>query len=239
MKKQIRLLIRLQQEDLTLERLRRRVLEGPQQIKGFDREIAALEEDVEADKRRVEEAKKTQRQHEAEVEDGVEQIRKSKTRLMSIKTNKEYQALLKEIENIKGVNGAREDKVLECMEEIENIGEILKIKQRDLSATRIRLDNEKKAVEADIRDAEEQIAESEEHRQEMVSVLDPKLLTRYEQIMAMSGGTAVVMADNATCGECHMNIPPQMYNELHKGDSLKFCPHCDRIIYWKGFLDAN
>jgi predicted nucleic acid-binding Zn-ribbon protein len=47
------------------------------------------------------------------------------------------------------------------------------------------------------------------------------------------GGIAISQVVNATCSGCNMNIPPQMYNELQKRDSLKFCPNCERIIYWK------
>ncbi len=38
---------------------------------------------------------------------------------------------------------------------------------------------------------------------------------------------------DAVCQGCHMNIPPQMYNELQREDSLKMCPSCERIIYWQ------
>jgi predicted nucleic acid-binding Zn-ribbon protein len=30
-----------------------------------------------------------------------------------------------------------------------------------------------------------------------------------------------------------MNIPPQVYNELQRCDSLKYCPSCFRIIHWQ------
>jgi hypothetical protein len=238
-KEQIHSLVKLQQEDQTLDRLRRQVLEGPQRINELEREIEALEQNLEADKRRIQEVKKAQRVYEAEVEDGIEHINKSKARLMTIKSNREYQALLKELEDIERTNTEKEDKILQCMEEIETISQILEVKQRELSSVRNTFEEEKRAVDADIRRAREQICETEKCREGTVKILDPKLLARYGRIKASSGGTAVVVAENATCGGCHMNIPAQMYNELHGDDSLKFCPHCGRIIYWKGLVDAT
>jgi predicted nucleic acid-binding Zn-ribbon protein len=238
-KEQIELLVRLQREDQALERLRRQVLEGPHRIKESESNVAALEEDLETDKRHIDEVNKAQRHFEVEVEDAVEQIRKSKGRLMAIKSNKEYQAFLKEIEDAERVNADKEDRILECMEEIEGLSQTLEVKQGDLSMARDRLEEETRIVEEDIRKAKEQIDDIERRREETVRFLDRTLLSRYERIKAKSGETAVVWVENATCSGCHMNIPPQMYNELHKGDSLEFCPHCQRIIYWKGLSDTT
>jgi predicted nucleic acid-binding Zn-ribbon protein len=70
-------------------------------------------------------------------------------------------------------------------------------------------------------------------RAELMQSIDSQLIVKYEQIKAWSGGIAVALVNNATCAECHLSIPPQMYNELQRQDALKFCPNCQRIIYWK------
>jgi hypothetical protein len=43
----------------------------------------------------------------------------------------------------------------------------------------------------------------------------------------------IIAVIDAVCQGCHMNIPPQMYNELQRGDNLTKCPMCQRLIYWK------
>lgn len=239
MREQIDLLVKLQQKDETLGRLRKQIHEGPQQIKEHERKVADLEENLKGDQKRIEEAKKIQRQYEAEVEDGIARIKKSKSRLMSIKSNKEYQALLKEIEDTESANAEKEDKILDCMEEMERLNRILEGKKKDLSATRDRLEAEKRVIDTDVMQAQEQLSETEKRRENMARIIDRKLLARYEKIKARSGGIAVALVENATCGGCHLNIPPQMYNELQRGDSLKFCPHCDRIICWKGCVAST
>ena len=60
-----------------------------------------------------------------------------------------------------------------------------------------------------------------------------QLLEKYERIKINREGVGMALVNNATCSECHLGIPPQMYNELQKQDSLNFCPNCQRIIYWK------
>jgi uncharacterized protein len=32
---------------------------------------------------------------------------------------------------------------------------------------------------------------------------------------------------------CNMQLPPQLYNTLFKGDEMYFCPHCQRILILK------
>ncbi|NVM22783.1 MAG: hypothetical protein HWN68_13505 [Desulfobacterales bacterium] len=236
MREQIGLLVKLQEKDRALNRLRKQIHEGPLQINELESEVGSLEDSLADDKGRIEDVKKLQHQYESEVEDAIGHIKKSKSRLMAIKSNKEYHALLKEIEDTEKANAERENKTLSCMEELESLNQVLESKGKDLSVMRDRLENEKRAIEADVRQAKEQVSQLEKGRGSMVEAIEPKLLARYEQIKARMGGIAIALVENATCCGCHLNIPPQMYNELQKGDSLKFCPHCDRIICWKGHV---
>jgi predicted nucleic acid-binding Zn-ribbon protein len=232
-KEQMALLVELQEQDETLDQLRRRIREGPQRVKEIEGRVEILEGNLEAGKNRIQEVQKLQRQLEAEVEDGAGQIGKSKSRLLTIKSNKEYQAILKEIEDTQRTNAEKEDKILGFMEEIEGLNQELQHKEKELSAVRVRFEEEKRTVDGEVREAEVEVSELEKHRQETAQAMDSGLLARYEQLRVRTGGRAVAYVENTTCSGCHLNIPPQMYNELQRRDSLKFCPNCDRIIYWK------
>ena len=233
MKEQINLLVKLQEKDRVLDRFRRQIREGPERLQDLGKELQTLEEDVEADKRRIQDLNKTQREYEAEIEDGLAHIRKSRGRLMSIKNNKEYRALLREIEEAEKGNADKEDTILSCLEELENLNKELEVKEKGLSAMRDSLESEKTAVSKEVARVHEELSDTEKSREKLVQTVAPQLLAKYEQIKTRSGGIAVALVNNATCSECHLGIPPQMYNELQRQDSLKFCPNCQRIIYWK------
>ncbi|MCK4487075.1 MAG: hypothetical protein KAU38_09980 [Desulfobacterales bacterium] len=233
MKEQINLLVKLQQKDRVLDRFRRQIREGPERLQDLEKELEGVEEGVEADKRRIQELKKTQRDYEAEIEDGLAHIRKSRGRLMGIKNNKEYLALLREIEEAEKGNADKEDRILSCLEELEKLNKELEAKEKGLSAMRDRLESEKTAIAKEIARVQEELSDTEKSREKLVETITPELLSKYEQIKARSGGIAMALVNNATCSECHLGIPPQMYNELQRQDSLKFCPNCQRIIYWK------
>jgi predicted nucleic acid-binding Zn-ribbon protein len=232
-KKQVELLVKLQEIDQTIDQLRWQMRDGPERLRELEKKVQTLEEDIETDQRRVQELKQAQRQYEADIEDGIAHIRKSRGRLMSIKNNREYRALLREIEDTEKENAAREDGVLECLEELERLNQGCEVKRKDQVVLQDGLENEKKTIAKEVTRIQRELSHIEQDREKLGQAIDPSLLTKYQQIKAMSGGIAVSLVNHATCGECHLGIPPQMYNELQRQDTLQFCPNCHRIIYWK------
>ncbi|MGD9022383.1 MAG: C4-type zinc ribbon domain-containing protein [Deltaproteobacteria bacterium] len=234
MREQINLLVELQDKDQTLDRLRWQIRQGPEQLQDLERQISKLEEDIAFDRLRVQEVQKAQRQYEADMEDAVAHMRKSRGRLMTIKSNKEYRALLREIEETEKSNAVREDKVLACLEELEELTKEIEAKGERLSVLRDRLRGEEITIRAEMADLQEELSAVASTRAKLIENIDARLLARYERIKARSGGIAIALVNNATCSECHLGIPPQMYNELQKQDTVQLCPNCQRIIYWKG-----
>lgn len=239
MKEQIELLIELQNKDHAIERLRWQMREGPERLRDLARGLQGVEGDIENDKTRIQEVKKSQRQYEAEIEDAIAHIKKSRGRLMGIKNNKEYQALIKAIDETERENAKREDRVLACLEELDQLNKALAAKVEGLSAMRNQFETEQTTTAEEIANVEKELAEIGGSREELVQSIDSQLLGKYERIKIRGAGVAVALVNNATCSECHMNIPPQMYNELQRQDSLKFCPNCQRIIYWKATESAS
>lgn len=233
MREQIELLANIQQKDNTLKQLREQIFQVPLRIEEKENRVRELAEYLETDKNRIEETQKLQRQYEAEVDDGSERIKKSKGRLLSIKNNKEYQAVLKEIEEIKNENAQREDKILAFMEEQERLKQALNEQANELTNMRETFETEKTAIQAELKEAEKRLWKEEAQRREMAKAVGTDVLRTYEHLKTRIGCPVVVLAKKTTCTGCNLNIPPQMYNELQKRDSLRFCPNCNRIIYWE------
>lgn len=233
MKKQIDLLVELQEKDRLIDRLQGQISDGPKQIEDIERKLRSAEEGVEAHKARIQDLKKSQRTFEAEIEDGIAHIRKSRGRLMTIKNNKEYRALIKEIEETEKENSSKEDKVLSYLEQLENLAQKLQNDEQALVGLRETAKSEKQAVEEELAARKKELSRVNEGRESLIGTIDRDLLGKYDRIKARSGGIAIALVNNATCSACYMNIPPQMYNELQRQDSLQHCPHCQRLIYWK------
>ena len=43
----------------------------------------------------------------------------------------------------------------------------------------------------------------------------------------------VVEARGGICLGCHINLPPQMFNELQRYREVRQCPSCHRIVFWR------
>ena len=233
MREQINLLARIQVKDNIVNKLQRQIDEGPSRIAEIEETVRRLAEGLETDKERLKEVKALQRQCERDVEDGLERIRRSKSRLLNIKSNKEYQAALKEIEDTEKANREKEDQILVYMEELDALQQRLAEKEEEFATAKRKHEAQKAAIEEEIEAAQSEVAEHRHERRDMESAVDVEILRIYDRLQRRLGGLAVASVEDATCSACNMSIPPQMYNELQRMDSLRFCPNCDRLIYWK------
>jgi predicted nucleic acid-binding Zn-ribbon protein len=86
-------------------------------------------------------------------------------------------------------------------------------------------------LEKERRESEKELLELNQKRNEIVSRVDSTLLKQYEFLKERLRGVAVAKVKDATCLGCHMHIPPQLFNELHRGDRIITCPSCLRILH--------
>lgn len=191
------------------------------------------EEPIGAAQRLQQELQKKYRTQEAELKANQERIAKSHEKLRSVKTNKEYQSGLKEVDDLSLIGSQLEDEMIACLDEIQAAQSFLKENQAqgERRAAEIRMEMDQVREEAQAAQAR---LESVKAEAEGVATRIPSdLLALYRRIRdRKSDGVALVEVRAAVCGGCHVNIPPQMYNELQRQDRLKNCPNCDRIIYW-------
>jgi predicted nucleic acid-binding Zn-ribbon protein len=201
------------------------------QIKKLDLELEASRAIVKKSETALDDLRKKYRETETELNMNAPRIEKSKEKLRAVKNNKEYQSLLKEIEDLKKQSSSMEDNMLECLEQIESSEASLKESEIEFRSMeeRIQLEKEEVAKESEQGRLELQTLNAD---WEKVSVaVDPGILRTFEKIRQMVGGITIAPVVNAVCQACNMNIPPQLYNELLRFDSLKHCPSCQRIIY--------
>ena len=216
------------------------IIQADRQINALDNEALAL--DHAADERKavvtsektvIEDLRKSYRELESESKINAEMIVKSNEKLRAVKTNKEYQSTLKEIEELQKKISSIEDTMLDHLEKIESAETVAKQKESELSEF-IESCREKKETLAVKAQRERQALETLNDKKRQISAkADPKMIIVLDDVKKKVRGMPVVPAKQATCMGCHMNIPAQLYNELQRFDALRFCPHCHRIIYWE------
>lgn len=234
MKEQIRVLVKLQHLDTEAVRIKTTLKNVSKKLKNLDSSIKEIEQTIKAQESVLNELKKEYRNYESDVKTNLAKNKKSQEKLRAVKTNKEYQSLLKEIEDVKSKNSTIEDKMIECLDRIDETEGIIAEKKDEYLEFSDRIKSEKQSIEHEADIDKKKLDELDMDRKNVSGLIDSQLFKKYLGIKEQNqGGRAVVPVKDAVCHGCNVNLPPQLYNELFRYDSLKFCPNCQRIIYLK------
>jgi len=233
MKEQIEILAKLQEVEIETGKIKTFLGDAPERLNNLDTRLTEFEQMLEAEESNINEMKKTYRSYESDAQMSLSRIKKSQERLSSVKTNKEYQSILKEIEDLKEKNSQIEDKMLEYLDRIDEAESAVEAKRDDYLELSDQINHEKADIKQETGERKKRLAQLDTEWNKISEVVEPDLLQKFNIIKETISRVALVPVQDAICQGCHMNIPPQMYNELQRFDSLKFCPNCQRMIYWK------
>jgi uncharacterized protein len=159
-----------------------------------------------------------------------ENIVRSDARLKEIKTQKEYQAVSKEIASAKKLQMELEDQILQKTGQLEEWQVELTERQENLQALEVNIALQKSEVQSKIDSLEAEISAGVIAREATVKGLPASIVKRYGRLRDQRKGIAVVEAKDGCCLGCNMNLPPQLYNTLFRGDDVITCPHCQRML---------
>lgn len=233
MEEQLGLLIQLQELDATIRTRSEQKNRLPEALAALERRRAAARDDLDAVKESLQAAQKNKRDRDKDLEVGAQKVEKLKARASEIKNNKEYQALLKEIEAAEQESKAIEDDILLLMEKIDGAaGQITAAEQRAREEEAV-IQAEQKQHEAAFARLEEELKAVEQARREMVSRIQPPVLAQYQKLLVSKAGSAMAEARGESCSGCYMSIPPQVFVNVKKNESIINCPNCGRILYYK------
>ncbi len=233
MDEQLNLLIQLQEIDGQIRVLAERKKHLPDALAAIENKRAGLKADLEAVKGGLNTAQKSKRDRDKDLEIGVQKVEKLKARTSEIKTNKEYQALLKEIETAEQENKAVEDDILILMEKVDGASTAIAAAEKRAREEEGLLQSEQKQQEAEYAKIEDILKEIEAARKDAVSRIQPAILSLYQALLVSKGGIAMAEARGESCSGCYMSIPPQVFVNVKKNESIITCPHCGRILYYK------
>ncbi|MBI5420234.1 MAG: hypothetical protein HZA60_09095 [Deltaproteobacteria bacterium] len=180
-----------------------------------------------------EQLRKDRREKERDIEEEREKVERAKAKLMSIKTNKEYYAMLKEIEGTKRANTQHEDELLAILARYEEAEKRLAEFKAEVEEVGGRYRERMVDVEAKMASFDKDVFALEAKKSDVAKRLDPGLARRFEMIFDRRDGIAIVPARNQSCTGCHMNISPQLFNLLQREDRIYTCPNCNRVLYYE------
>lgn len=232
MKDKLLVLIQLQECDNRIEKILQAKEQGPLRIQKLEDEVRVMESQFKTDEDQIEVFRKDRRVLEREIQELDGKIDKSSTKLTQIKSNKEYTAALKEIDDLKTIKFQAEEKAIQIMETAEEREQKCKNHKDTLKTLKDKCEKDKEEIKKDLLALERDLEALEKERNQLCSDFDQSLLKKYLFLRERKGGLAISSVVTGVCQTCHMGIPPQKFNELIRGSDLMTCPHCNRIIYW-------
>lgn len=231
MKEHIDQLINLQSIDLEIDQIENEI---KAQQDALDARIAALAERealINELQEQIGSRDKERRTLEAETADKMAFVKDRQSKMMQVQTGREQTALLKEIEEGKKSAKESEEKIVALMEEVEQLGARITEEKNLLKGEKELVAEETDKVRVTIEAISGTRKEKDALRQQQAQGIKGSVLKKYTTLRERRNGLAVVNVLQGVCQGCYMNIPPQRYNQLLKGDQIFDCPTCQRIIY--------
>lgn len=225
-------LIDVQEIDKEIREIAQEMEKLPEELKAGEAAVEDLKAQHAVHLQELEDLKSQRHQTEMEMAEMEEGITASRQRLMEIKSNIEYKAMLKEIAFKEDQRDQRETKILEFMDQLEAQGKLIADQEGQIEAQQAALSRQSQEVEAQMVKLRQELVKLEEQRKKLRKGVPPALLKRYEFIRQRRNGSAIAPVREGVCMGCHMNILPQQFIDLQKGAEILQCPHCQRILYW-------
>lgn len=232
MEESMKSLIDLQACDTEMGNLQSRIAKGPMKIKELENQLVDMDSEYEAAETQLEDLRRLRREIDSDIEAINGKIDKANTKLSNIKSNKEYKAALKEIDDLTREKSKLEDKAIELMEQVDALSEQCRVKKEERERVHEEINQEKERIVQEMNAMDKAIQSLSRKRGKFCKKVSDDLLRKYDFIRERKAGLALTPVFNGVCQACHMEIPPQRYNELIRGEKLLDCPNCHRIIYW-------
>jgi hypothetical protein len=206
----------------------------PQELQAIRAAVSEHAKAVEALKAKLDATKKEIRLKEKDLEFSNAKRVKAEARLYEVKTNKEYSAVLAEIEEIKQEKARIEEETLALMERQER----LSVEVREAEARLRARDTQAKAEDAEVRErlanVEADLAIVQSDRDALARQLPADLLASYEKLLRHRSNLGVSrVLPGGICGGCRVTLTPQTFQELKQQSGLRTCESCGRYLYWE------
>jgi predicted nucleic acid-binding Zn-ribbon protein len=236
---QLQYLINLQKIDLRILQIQDQLRKAPELLKSAEAPLQDILARLQALKNTDESLVKQRRGAERELATQEDQLQKIRNRLSELKTNKEYQAHLFEIELARKKKDSIEENVLEIMERVEQNEQAIKELEAQVKEAQTAYDEEKARLDARFAALSNELADLDQQQKTLAETVDKPLLARYNRLKIMRKGYAVAQLRDGACGGCQLQLPPQLVAEVKRGNELLDCSYCHRILYMAHHLETE
>jgi uncharacterized protein len=232
---QLKRLEELQEHDAKIQELESSLKAIPMKLASTENDLARVEGLLANERQALGETERYYGEQKGLLTEDEIQVAGAKHKLSQAKNSKEYMAAQREIEQRREGLTTREGEIAKLVEAVDVKKKLLADKAGDVEALKASIAKDGEAAKARMAEIQGKIAELRAERDKLAAAVKPEVLKRYSNIR-MRRGLAVVSVRNGTCQGCNMNIPPQLFIVIQRGQTIETCPSCHRIIYWEDLM---
>lgn len=224
-------LIHLQAVETASAEARRAIADEPTRHQELDARLAAARQTLEHERARLAANQVARRDIEKELATHQGRLSKYKDQLMAVKTNREYQAMQKEMETAQHEIGVFEERMLERMLEFDDVTAAVKTAEKAFADEQQAIEAERRTIGTAVNAARAAIERLAAERADLASHVPPALMVTFDKLIKHRGGQAVSQVVDGRCITCQVRIRHQVYNDLKQHQTLFQCESCQRILY--------
>ncbi|MCZ6696501.1 MAG: hypothetical protein O7A63_08185 [Acidobacteria bacterium] len=224
-------LVRLQQKMIGLESIDEKTAAIPAEVAALEKSLLALQQEIQSARVRLDELQSDRRRLEGDLQAVETRIQKYQAQLAEIKTNKEYQVMLKEIETCRTERLALDEKILLEMEEGDGRSEEFRALEKRLKEKESETRQGKKELDDRASALRKEREELEGERKALSESIPREYLVPFTKVANQRRGLALVAVRDELCGGCHVRVMPRLIQQVRRAEGLIACDSCKRYLY--------
>ena len=224
-------LLDLQAKDLALLGTDLRLKAVAEEIAALDAALERARTEVEAARSRVTDGVKRREELETVIETQRSQQEKRRSRIEQVRTAREVQALMTEMDLARSVLARQEGDWVKAAETAQQQEAALQEAESRLVAMEQDQSGERARLEATAREIEAERDMARTARQESAATVERNLLIRYDRLWNSRATTVVVPLQGDACGACHTAVPRNRRSQIRAGTHIEGCEACGVILY--------
>ncbi|MBO4318682.1 MAG: hypothetical protein J5855_10500 [Mailhella sp.] len=229
---QISRLVTLQHIDARIWEIEKNLVEAPREVEELTEkyQVQQAKHDREAEKLDLLKDKlRVLNEEEAEEK---ERLQKNKARLMQVSNDREYNAVIRDMDSLEHHSLTRDEEKMLLRDRITEQQNILSEIDKVFDSLRLDLEMKKAGLDERLAEYSAKLEGFRTERDAAAADIPAPVLTRYEFIRRRLEHPVIVAVKDCVCTGCHIAIPPQTYIELQRGQQIWSCPNCQRLVYW-------
>ena len=214
--------------------LEQKILESPKLLTTQEELLARMKKAFIEKSQEYEKARTSEAEYRNFLADAESKRERAEKNMESINTQREYEALDKEIEDAAGKEQEFRNKLQREVRIVGELDEDIKQTQALIEQQEAELEQRRREIETETASKEDLLRALAERESSLAVVLnDPDVLFKFERIIRNKMGRGIVAIKGGVCMGCHMILPAQFANNVRQGEEIVFCPYCSRILFYE------